>query len=155
MSFIIQTTQAQLNFKIEELSLSNFEVELGDNVIDEDLENGPYVHLKCLIINSTNDTLLLKPANSKTKIVFRYKKLNYTLEVTPLPFVDNEELIIPPNGTVNLAFGSHLLLGTKLFENKQGNYIKEMLCILPTLKVVYQDADINICTDEIKNVILR
>jgi hypothetical protein len=155
LGFKIQTTMAQISFKIEELILSNYNVELDRSVIDEDSESGPYIDLKCSILNNTNDSVLLKPAYSKIDIVFSYKRSDYTIDVVPLPFIDNETLIIPPKGTTNLTLGSYLLLGTKIFDYKRGNYIKEMLSILPTLKVVYQDESIKIRTDEIKNVTLK
>ena len=155
LGLIIQTTVAQLSFKIEELSLSNYNIELNKNVIDEDSESGPFINLKCSILNNTNDSVLLKPAHSKLNIVFSYRKSDYSIDVVPLPFIDNETLIIPPKGITDLILGSYLLLGTKIFDCKQGDYTKEMLSILPTLKVFYQDESIKIRTDEIKDVILK
>ena len=148
-------TKAQLNFKIEELSLSNYNVELKDNVIDEDLENGPYAYCKCIIANNTKNTIVLKPANSTTVIVFRYQRKNYVIEVEPLPFVDNKKLQVFPEETIALNFGTNLLLGTDILDYKKGDYTKEMLIILPTLKIVYRDNCVKLNTDEIKNVILK
>jgi len=155
LGFIIQTTVAQLSFSIEELCLSNYNVEMNSNVIDEDSESGPYVYLKCSIINNTKDSVLLKPAHSKINILFRHKKSDYTIGVDPLPFVDNETLIIPPKGKADFALGSYLLVGTKIFDCKRGDYTKEILSILPTIKVVYQDESFKIRTDEIKDVVLK
>lgn len=155
LGLIIQTTLAQLSFKIEELSLSNYNVELNRSIIDEDSECGPYIVLKCSILNETNDSVLLKPAHSNIYIVFSYKRSDYIIDVFPLPFIDDETLIIAPKGKADLAIGSYPLLGTKIFNSKQGDYTKEMLSILPTLKVVYQDEGTKIRTDEIKDVILK
>ena len=74
LGIILQTTKAQLIFNIEELILSNYNINLDRNIIDEDLENGPYVYFKCQIINNTNDSVVLHPVNSNSKIVFRYNK---------------------------------------------------------------------------------
>lgn len=155
LGVIFQTTKAQLIFKIEELSLSNYNINLDSNIIDEDLENGPYVYFKCLIINNTNDSVVLQPTKSNSRVVFRYNKSDYALEVAPLPFIDNKKLVIPPKDKIDFSFGSYLLLGTNIFNYKQGNYTEEMLTILPTLRIVYQDEGVKICTDEIKNVILK
>jgi hypothetical protein len=155
LGVIFQTTKAQLIFKIEELSLSNYNINLDSNIIDEDLENGPYVYFKCLIINNTNDSVVLQPTKSNSTVVFRYNKSDYAFEVAPLPFIDNKKLTIPPKDKIDFSFGSYLLLGTNIFNYKQGNYTEEMLTILPTLRIVYQDEGVKICTDEIKNVILK
>ena len=155
MGIILQTTKAQLIFNIEELILSNYNINLDRNIIDEDLENGPYVYFKCQIINNTNDSVVLHPVNSNSKIVFRYNKSNFALDVAPLPFIDNKKLAIPPRDNVNFSFGSYLLLGTNILKYKQGNYTEEMITILPTLRIVYQDEVVKICTNEIKDVTLK
>lgn len=155
LGIIYQTTNAQLTFKIEELSLANYDIKIDENIIDEDIENGPFVYLNCLITNKSNDSIILKPAKSKVKIVFRYKGRNYTQYVEPLPFIDKEKLVLLPKDSIDLNFGSYLLLGTDLYNNKQGSYIKEMLSVLPTLKVVYHDELIEIWTNEIEKVILK
>lgn len=155
LGVMFQTTKAQLIFNIEELSLSNYNINLDSNIIDEDLENGPYVSFKCLFINNTKDSVVLHPTKSKTKIIFRYNKSDYALEVTPLPFIDYKKLVIPPGDKIGLSFGSYLLLGTNIYNYKQGNYAEEMLTILPTLRIVYQDDRVKLSTNEIKNVILK
>ncbi|NCB96862.1 MAG: hypothetical protein EOM36_00675 [Bacteroidia bacterium] len=151
----VQIANAQLSFKIEELSLSNYNIELKENIINEDLTSGPYVYFKCIITNNSEDTVILRPSNSITNIVFSYKKKSYKIEVEPLPFVDNEKLQLSPKKTAALDFGSNLLLGTDIFNYKKGNYIEEMLAILPTIGVIYKDNNIKLRTDEIKNVELR
>jgi hypothetical protein len=155
LGVIFQSTKGQLIFKIEELSLSNYNVNHDSNIIDEDLENGPYVFFKCIIFNNTNDSVVLKPTNSHNKVVFRYNNSTYALEVVPLPFIDCKKLVIPPKAKFDFSFGSYLLLGTNIFNCKQSNYTEEMLAILPTLKIIYQEEGVKICTDEIKNVIIK
>ncbi len=152
---MFQKAEAQLIFKIEEIRLSNYNINLDINVIDEDLENGPFIFVQCLIVNNTNASIVLKPSESKSKIVFRYNKSDYELEVDPLPFIDNKKLVISPKDTIDLSFGSYLLLGTDIFNSNKSDYTKEMLSILPTLKVAYHDEKIKMYTDEIKNVIIK
>lgn len=151
----VQIANAQLCFKIEELSLSNYNIELKENIIDEDLEKGPYVYFKCIITNNSEDTVILRPSNSIINIVFSYKKKSYRIEVESLPFVDNEKLQLSPKETATLDFGSNLLLGTDIFSDKKVNYIEEMLAILPTIGIIYKDNNIKLRTDEIKSVELR
>jgi hypothetical protein len=151
----IQIAKAQLNFKIEELSLSNYNVELEENVIDEDLENGPYVYFKCIITNHSEDTITLSPAKSTIAIVFIYYQKTYKIEIVPLPFVDTEILLVPPGKYISLDFGCNLLIGTDILSSKMGDYTKEMLVILPTLRIMYKDPIIHMYTDEIKSVVIK
>jgi hypothetical protein len=108
-----------------------------------------------VIINNTKDTIIMRPANSVIDIVFRYQKKSYKIEVDPLPFVDNEKLQLPPKKTIALDFGNNLLLGTDIFNYRKGNYIEEMLVILPTIRIIYKDNNIKLQTDEIKDVELK
>mgnify|MGYP001266305361 CR=1 FL=1 len=152
---IFKKVDAQLIFKIEEIWLSYCNINIDSNIINEDLGQGPYVYVQCLIVNNTDTSIVLKPSKSKTKILFRYNKSDYEEEVYPLAFSDNKELALSPKDSIELSFGTYLLLGTDIFNYKQSDYTKEMLSILPTLKVAYQDEKIKIYTNEIKNVIIK
>ncbi len=154
-AFILQSTHAQVSFKIEELSLSNYNIELNKDIIEEDLENGPYIYFKCTIFNNTNDSVLLKPTGSSTNLLFRYQKNIYVEDVFPLPFMDNKSLTIPPGGKTYLFGGTYILLGTEIFDSNKSNYTNEMLEILPTIRIRYKDDCVRITTDEIIDVILK
>ena len=149
---VFQNLGAQVEFTVENIDLSNYHINLNRNIIDENLENGPFIYLNCQIINNTNTSILLKPSKSEIKIIFRFNDLDYKIEVYPLPFVEIKELIIEPNNKININFGSYLLLGTDIHIERNGNYIKEMISILPTLKILYQDEQIKLKTSEIRNV---
>ncbi len=152
---MFRTANAQLVFQIEEISLYYYDITFNDNVINEDLGQGPYVFIKCQIINNLDTPVVLEPSKSTIKISFRHNRSGYKVEAFSLPFQDIKELTIFPKDTVDLSFGKYLLLGTDIFKYKQGDYTKEMLSILPTLKVAYQDEKIKICADEIKNIIIK
>ncbi|MFA8301433.1 MAG: hypothetical protein ACEPOV_14795 [Hyphomicrobiales bacterium] len=146
---------AQLIIQIEELSLSYYNVNFDENVIDGDLENGPFVYFKCSIINNSDTCIVLNPSKSKSNFTFRYKKVNYYEEVFPLAFVDLKKLDLFPRDTIDLCFGSFLLLGTDIYKCKKSDYTKEMLAIMPTLQIVYQDKKIKIHTNGVNNVVIK
>lgn len=150
-----ETSFAQIYFKIDKLTLSHYNFVVDDKIIDESLEDGPYVHLRCVIINNSHDSLLLYPAHSTTRILFRYNNSDYSVEVVPLPFVDQEKLIIPPGGKTELFFGTHPLINTPMFNRNKGDYRREMLFILPTIKAVYEEKNFLIQTVEIREVVLE
>ncbi len=155
LGFIIQTTVGQISFKIDVLRLSYYNVKLDSCIIDEDSEKGPYVELTCSMFNNSDYSILLKPSHSIIDLVFSYKGSYYTIDIVSLPFMANETIVILPYSSINLILGSYLLLGTEIFNYKRGDYTKEMISILPTLKVVYQDEGIKVSSEEIKEVILR
>ncbi len=146
---------AQLSFNIYNLNLSNVIIELKENIIDEDLENGPYIGFECIIENFSDSIIIIYPSNSKTNIIFRFRGKEYITEVVSLPFVDKDILEIMPKQKVKMTFGTYILLGTTILNNKQEDYTKEMLEILPTLKVNYKDNIWNMQTCEVINVIVH
>ena len=153
--FFFKKADAQLIFQIDEVWLSYYNIIFDSDVIDEDLGKGPYVYVQCLIINNSDTVIILNPSKSNIKIAFRYNKSDYEFEVYSLSFKDNKELILSPKDSINFSFGSYLLLGTDIFNYKEGNYTKQMLSILPTLKVRYKDDKIEMKTSGIKNVVIK
>lgn len=152
---MFRTADAQLVFQIEEISLSYYDITLNDNVINEDLEQGPYVFIKCMVINNLDTPVVLEPAKSTIKITFRYNRLDYKVDAFSLSFQGIKELTISPKDTLDFSLGKYLLLGTTIFKYNQSDYTEEMLSILPTLKVVYQDEKNKMHTGEIKNVTIN
>ncbi len=150
---VFHKANAQVSFKIEELWLSHYNVKSDSIEIDEDKEDGPYVYAVCHIINEVDSSIVLQSSTAKCKITFRYNSLDYEWDVVPL-FSDEKKLILPKD-TIIMRCGTELLLGTDIFNCKKGNYMTEMLQILPTVKVTYQDDKIKMCTSEVRNVILK
>jgi hypothetical protein len=149
-----QAVNAQLDFTIERITVSGIVEILSENVLyDEDFGQGPHVYIECSITNNSNDIIILCPNETKIIITFRYNQMDYDkMPLFTLPFKNSDKLIILPNQTINFGFGDYLILGTDIMKNYNNDYIKEMLEILPTIKVRYKDKSINIVTNGIKNV---
>lgn len=151
---------AQYDFIIEDIIVSRVIEQLGENVLfAEDFGEGPFIHVKCLITNNSKDSLVLT-ANSEFAILFNYNNTQYSQKVISMYLSENYPIIILPFKNHTFTISINLLLGCDFYKRK-GRYLnnirridhtKEVIAILPTLKVRYKDKNIDITTDEIKNV---
>ncbi len=165
VAFILfaKTGIAQISFKIENITISNVIEEYArDDYYNSDFGNGPFITAYCSIINNYNDTLLLLTSKSNTTINFKYNNIEYNIEPyslsTPL-FYEQDSIIILPYHTFNFAFNAFLFFHCDFFDKKYNvkkiDSTKEVIEILPILKVKYKDPNIEIITDEIKNVTVK
>lgn len=153
------------------------------NDIDENWGMGPWVRVYATFENSTNDSipleifgyvlqssentsldslLFIRNPNGGIFLTFSYKKNKY--EVTPDPFSfipkSGKKDYLMPTTKQSISFGAHILYGTDFYEKYwQPNghiYFKEMIEILPTLRVTYIAPDGSIYESSgIENVIYR
>lgn len=150
--FLIQTTYAQISLNIDTLALSHYKVIFNKYDIREDDREGPWVDFDCTIKNISKDTILLKPSGSKKYVLYRYKGEDFSSELFSFTFSEKDTLILLPDQKVNIGFGDFILLGTKILKHTQGDYTKEMLEILPTIKIKYKDDNYSFTSEAINNV---
>lgn len=150
--FISIKIEAQINFSIKSLNVSNLNMVKSENIIDEEIENGPYIAATLFFENYSNTPILLFPSKSELKVLFRYMDKQYSIEILPIQFIDNDTIRILPQQNKEVNFGVYLLLGKGILKKDKTDYTKEMLEILPTIRVSYKDQGINIKTIEILNV---
>lgn len=154
----------QLVFKIENITVSNVIETIEDNILwREGFGEGPYIKVDCSITNDDNDTITLFPKNSKIYTVFNFENTKYCVEALykPISFMKKDSLvIILPNQRFDFSFSDIYLLGTDFYkwskislkDIRKIDHTKEVIATLPTLRVRYKDENIDIITDEIKNV---
>jgi len=150
--FMSIKAEAQINFSIKSLNVSNLNIVKSKNIIDEEIEIGPYIATTLLFENYSNDSITLFPSKSELKVLFRYIEKQYSSEILPIPFIDHDTIRISPQQSKEVKFGVYLLLGKGILKKDKTDYTKEMLEILPTIRVSYKDQGINIKTIEILNV---
>lgn len=142
----------QISFKINEMNVSNIKVDFNLDAMDEDLRNGPYVLFECDIINNTESLIVLYPSDSETNVWFNYKGEMYFNKLFSLPFLEKKTLELMPNQNVTVVWGIYILLGTPILKVNHEDYTTEMLEILPTLKVIYRDKNLEIEATEVSKV---
>jgi len=165
MVFILfaKTGIAQISFKIENITISNVIEEYArEDYDDSDYGRGPFITAYCSIINNNNDTILLLTSKSKTTINFKYNNTEYNIEPFPLSsplFYKKDSIIILPCHTFKFEFNVFLFYYCDFFDKKYNtkkiDCTKEVIEILPILKIKYKDPNIEITTDEIKNVTVK
>ncbi len=144
---------SQIELQVKEVSISNVNTHIDEPVIiDEDEQDGPYLSFECVLINKSKEKTILYPSTSKLYLSFTYNKDNYYTECFALQFQENDSLIIKSEGIADFVVGTNIFLGTPMWNEHKKNYCKELIEILPTLKLEYKEDDLTLWTDIIKSV---
>jgi hypothetical protein len=159
---ILENGIAQLDFKIENIIVSKIIEELDDDMIHEDFAEGPGITVYCSIINNSSDTIILSPSNFELVIIFTFENIEYSTSPpnSVWVFMDTDTLTILPSQKFDFNFYDNYLLGSEFYKwnkipltnIKKIDHTKEVIATLPTLKVRYRDENIDIITNEIKNI---
>jgi hypothetical protein len=171
--FINKAVVAQINFKIENISIKKIIEERPRKIIndstyievwEEGFGEGPHITIKCKISNNSNDTLILHPEKSELSIIFKYRKKEYVFTYDSFfslfssffsSFFSEDTVFIPPNANVTFEIEQAYLHGTDFFTRNNIDIVdctEVVIATLPTLKIRYKDENIDIVTDEILNV---
>lgn len=152
--FLVLLTQikAQVNFKIEVMSVSNITNDHNVNVYTEGKENGPLIVIECLLKNEGIDDVMLMISESSTNLLFNCRGENFVIDLTRMSFDLRDSVILKRNEELNLYFQSYFLFGTSLWKEDKQDYTSDLLGILPTIRVVYKDCIHKIYTTQILEV---
>ena len=152
---------AQLDFKIENIVVSRVIEEMDENVVDSDFALGPGIRVFLSITNNGDETVVLCRSSFDIEIIFTFDGVRYSKRpfVASFLFVRKRSLAILPNQTFYFDFYDRYLFGADFFMEKTDDPIsrrfdhtKEVIATLPTLRVRYWDRNIDITTNEIRNV---
>ena len=143
---------AQIDFIIKKIQVSKTNVQISNDIIREGDEDGPFVNIFFSFKNNTDSILKLHPSKSEMIIQFQYKNRYNSKDGFPIPFMDNDSLIILPHQQYESFVGVNLFLGTFIFHEKNNDYRIELIEVLPTLKLFYKEKKIRIKTSEILDV---
>ena len=150
-----QLSLAQLSFKIDEIKLSNYNFKHNPNNINEELEKGPAIVIKCSIYNSSNDTVLLHPTNSEIHIQFNFLNKTYSNKAISIGFMENRYLKILPMNFIDFEIFEYVYYyDNSIFFEQKYKAEEKLLMIVPTLKVIYKEKNIQLLTSEIGKVTL-
>jgi len=132
--FPVFKSAAQIELIISELKVSNIKAKYSDDLINEDIENGPHLLLIGVISNRSKEDITLKPSEINYSLQFNYRGRDFLKEVFPTAFSDIERVVLKANQTIEFSVDALIFLGTPLFEEKKYDYTMELLEVLPTLK---------------------
>lgn len=154
---IFNSLKAQIKLDIENIRIGYYNVDFTQEEIDEDMENGPYVHFQC-ILRSVRDSIKIMPSEINVEILFYYEKLLFQKKVIIFPWEwENNNFITIGKEGIKFECGTLLMNDACLFEDKKGDYREELLKIIPTIKIVFQDrkSNMTIISESILNVTLQ
>lgn len=143
----------QVEMKVKDIIVSNINPKITKDEVKDDRENGPFVRLTCQFTNASDVNKELKLSSAKFYIKFNYQNIIFQKEVFPeVLLLDN--IVLIPNQNEEISIVTDILLGTNIKENGKYDYILEMLEILPTIKVIYNEieSDVKLEASEIMKV---
>ena len=146
---------SQIEFLITNISVSYIKTTINKNaIIDEDTEDGPYLYFECTVTNKTKENIIFHPSIADLTILYNYKKDIYYTKVFALSFQDNDSLFLQHEEELTFSFGTNIFIGTSIWREEKDNYCKELIEILPTLRLNYKESGLIIQTSKILNVIV-
>ena len=138
------------------MKVSNIYIQENKDFITIKTNEGPYLDIVFTIKNNSDSTIQLKPSTSNMWLHFKYNNRNYKTNVFSYGFMDKDLLELLPDEEYHDFIFSSIFSGTQFFKNKilkeKGDYVLELMEVLPTLTLYYKEEDLKIKTSEIKNV---
>lgn len=140
---------------IDELIVSYIKFKNNPKVIDEGDGNGPHINVTFTIHNSTKENIFLNMDSINVAVCFKYNGKKYLEDMIWQPFKQEGDLILPPNVSKKFSTSTYIFLGTQIWNEKKEDYTLELLQVLPTLRIKYQDAKVELMSTAIKNVKIK
>ncbi len=139
---------------IDELIVSDINVENNPNIINEGDGNGPHISIEFTLHNDTKENIFLNLDLINVTASFKYKGKGYSGDMIWQPFTKEVNSKIPPNTSMKFSTSTYIFLGTNLWKGK-GDYTLELLETLPTLKINYYDMKFKLESTTINNVVIK
>jgi hypothetical protein len=139
--------------KVEISNYDNKRVESG--IVSMDDLQGPFLIVHCKIINQTNCPITIHPSKAKYQLLYNYETDLYNRELFPLTFIDNISLDIAPRGSVEFTADEWLFIGTPIFDMKKKDYLLDLVKVLPTMEVTYQDKNYKLSTKGARVIVVK
>lgn len=145
----------QLALSIQELEVRGIYIQEDENIIAEGSHDGPVLSIKFVIKNESDSLIKLTPNNSNMYLSFRYNNINYKEEIFPLSFSNDELIELMPKQEYHNYVSCLIFLETSIQIEAKDNYIFELMEVLPTIKLHYQQDDYILTSFEINNVAIN
>lgn len=140
---------------IDELNVSQFNIEKDSNIYVEGERDGPIVWLTFTIINDSSEDILINTDFNNLSLSFSYNNENFEEEMIWDLVEGQEKLVIKRNCSRIFTTSTYIFLGTKILNENKYDYTIELLKVLPTLKLIYNDKQLKLVSNSINNVIIK
>lgn len=141
-----------LIYKVEISNYKNKKVESG--IVSLDDLQGPFLIFHCKIKNQTNSSITIHPSKAKYLLSYNYEEKIFTRELFPLTFTDNISLNIPSNGFVEFTADEWLFIGTPILDIEKKDYLLDLVKVLPTIEVIYQDMNYKLSSKGVRVIVV-
>lgn len=141
----------EVQLLISKVEVSNYDnKKVVSGIVSLDDLQGPFLILHCKIKNQTNSSITIHPSKAKYQLSYNYEKEFYNKELFPLAFMDNISLNIPSKGLVEFTVDEWLFIGTPIFDIEKKDYLLDLVKVLPTINVTYQDRNYKLSSNGVK-----
>lgn len=128
----------KVELEVSNVKVSNYKYVESGKVSMHDIQ-GPFLILRCKIINHTPDTVTIYPSKARYYLIYNYESETYKRELFPLAFTDNISLEIPSGQFVEFTADELMFIGTPMFNAEKKDYYIDLIRALPTMEVTYKD----------------
>jgi hypothetical protein len=142
---------------IDNIEISRVVTEIKETRGENEAE-GPIVKFNVTIKNNTDSIVKIHPSQSNIKIKYMYKKNAYVRDANLLSlisFLENDILLLNKDEEIKLVFSDRIFLGTNILNMTIRNiydYRKELLQVIPTLQILYEENNLQLRSNGIKGV---
>lgn len=160
--FLVFTLYTNISLSQEvELEISKVEISNYDNkrvesgIVSMDDLQGPFLIVHYKIINHMDCPITIYPSKAKYQLSYNYDTELYKRELFPLTFMENISLDIASMGVVEFTADEWLFIGTPIFDMKKKDYLLDLVKVLPTMEVTYQDRNYKLSTKGARVIVVK
>jgi hypothetical protein len=154
LTFFSVISHAQVHLEMKVVQVSSLK-KLASDSLSLHAYDGPYVLITASFTNVSTEEILLNPSKSEAYVEFKFRNKVIRDRIVSLGFSDLEILKLKPEDKIEVVFGSNILLGTNIMSDEKDDYTREMIEILPTLKLIYKEGDQVYKACEIQQVLVK
>ena len=132
-----------------------------ENLMETGISNGPVIKFDICMENNLKENMIIHPSEADITICFTFKGKTYWVSpplLKLMPFFRQEQVIIKKWEKLRFSFPLNILFYTDIINKeikKHYDYSKELIQIIPTIRIEYMDKDLIMKTSGIKNVKLE
>lgn len=135
--FVCSLGYSQIQFEIDELKLSNYNLGEKYSEYHEDHWTGPTIAIKGTITNCSTISINLSSIRDSIILIFNCAKKEYSTSAIVYFLDEDHSVSLKPGTELKIAFSSHLFLGTGISKHPSSDFRDILLQVLPTLEVQY------------------
>lgn len=143
---------SQLSLSISEVYVYS-KVDYIEGDFDSDEGDGPFLSLKLLFENKGNKLINLYPSKANVRFLFFYDGKHYeTKQEGIYNMIFEDLLVLKPNDVKIIKLNTNILMNTNLISRDKTDFFNILFCILPTLRISYEDSGEKLITNGIGEV---